>query len=74
MNRPDYLKTGSNSRSAPISSPQTVISNPNSSGLVACKWLRAPATTQAPEIEGGLGGFVRPAPRDLCANCVRTRR
>ena len=38
------LKTGSNSRSAPISLPQTVISNPNSSGLFACKWLRAPAT------------------------------
>lgn len=32
---PEDLKTGSNSRSAPISLPQTVISSPNSSGLFA---------------------------------------
>ena len=32
---PEDLKTGSNSRSAPISLPRTVISRPNSSGLFA---------------------------------------
>ena len=70
VNRPDYLKTGSNSRSAPISSPQTVISNPNSSGLFARKWLRAPATMndegladveaagpfRLPRLHSGIGG------------------
>ncbi|HEX9504388.1 MAG TPA: hypothetical protein VGA62_00115, partial [Acidimicrobiia bacterium] len=50
------------------------ISKQKLSDLFAGKWLRAPATTQAPEIAGGLGGFVRPAPRGLCSNCVRTRR
>jgi hypothetical protein len=42
-------------------------------GLKTTHNPKAPGATQAPEIPDGLRGLVRPAPRGLCTNRVRTR-